>query len=71
MSRIVMCQLPTDVRGFVKEDVDGEVIIFLNSRLTQEANMKTLLHEQGHIKDDDLGECNVDEIEYLKHVKKG
>ena len=48
MSRTILYDLPHDVRGFVREDIDGEAIFILNARLTRESNMKTYLHEQEH-----------------------
>ena len=40
MSRTILYDLPHDVRGFVREDIDGEAIFILNARLTRESNMK-------------------------------
>lgn len=45
MSRTILYDLPHDVRGFVREDIDGEAIFILNARLTRESNIKTYLHE--------------------------
>lgn len=67
MSRTVLYNLPHDVRGFVREDADGEATFILNARLTRESNLKTYLHEQEHT-EKDLGKtiC-VDSIEMQRH----
>ena len=46
MSRTILYDLPHDVRGFVREDIDGEAIFILNARLTRESNMKTYLRSE-------------------------
>lgn len=68
MSRTILYDLPHDVRSFVREDIDGEVIFILNARLTWESNMKTYLHEQEHIANNDFDCCCVDEIELVRHA---
>lgn len=48
MFRTVLCDLPHDIRGFIKEDVDGGAVCVLNARLTHELNAETYLHEREH-----------------------
>lgn len=71
MSRTILYDLPHDVRGFVREDIDGEAIFILNARLTRESNMKTYLktylHEQEHYEKDCGKNLCVDEIEAQRH----
>ena len=67
--RTVLMNLPFHIKGFVTE-FEGETIIFLNSRLTREANTNTFLHELEHINHHDLdNDIQVDLIEYLRHEK--
>ena len=63
-TRVILQDLPTSVRGFVCLGDDGEPVIVVNSRLTQEANRKTFLHEKKHIRRNELHEPNYHE--YLK-----
>ena len=63
MSRTILYDLPHDVRGFVREDIDGEAIFILNARLTRES----YLHEQEHYEKDCGKNLCVDEIEAQRH----
>jgi acylphosphatase len=68
MSRTVLYDLPLDIRGFVREDADGEITYVINSRLTREANIETFLHEMKHTENNDLrANCNVNEVECERH----
>lgn len=67
MSRTILYDLPHDVRGFVREDVDGTPIIILNARLTHEANLATYRHEQEHYEKDCGKNLCVNEIEAQRH----
>lgn len=68
MSRTVLYDLPHDIRGFIREDEDGEPVYVLNSRLTREANIKTYLHEKSHHEHGDLHSLrSVGEIESERH----
>ena len=60
--RVILQDLPTEVRGFVYQDETGEPVIVVNSRLTREANRKTYDHEQKHVKRGDM--LNEDYHEY-------
>lgn len=46
--------MPLSIRGFVKEDVDGNYVIFINDNLSDERKRKTLEHELKHIYGEDL-----------------
>ena len=54
--RVILRDLPTDVRGFVYQDDTGEPVIVVNSRLTREANRRTFDHERGHIARGEMNE---------------
>lgn len=60
--RIVLKDLPLDVYGFVREDVEGFQTIVLNSRYNFETEKETFLHEIKH-KDDFNKEYDVDQLE--------
>ena len=63
-----LLDLPTAVRGFVKESPDGWYTVVLNSRLTHESNLKTFHHELAHIERGDFeSEESVDLIESRRH----
>ena len=58
---VVLLDLPPRVRGFVCLGSDYNPCIVINSRLTQEQQLKTYLHEMSHIErgemdDDDYHE---------------
>lgn len=68
MSRIILFDLPPDVKGFVKEDECGEPVIIINARYTREANIATYMHEQMHCQRKDLdSRYNVSLLERLRH----
>ena len=52
--RVVLHNMPTDVRGFLVADAEGEHTVLLNARLSWETNRETYLHELRHIKGGDL-----------------
>ena len=54
MSRTVLYDLPPSIRGFIREDENGEAVYIINSRLTREANIETYLHEKSHFEHGDL-----------------
>lgn len=68
MSRTVLYDLPHDVRGFIREDENGEAVYIINSRLTREANIETYLHEKSHHEHGDLYSTRaVGDIETERH----
>lgn len=46
--------LPYFIRGQVLLDADGNYNIYINSRLSQEIQAKTLLHEMNHVHNQDF-----------------
>lgn len=58
----VLVDLPTSIRGFVFHDDDGEPVIVVNARLTNEQNRRTYKHEKKHIQRGDMFNNNY--IEY-------
>ncbi len=49
--------MPASCRGFVLEDYNGDYNIYINRDLSPEAKLKTLRHEQTHIR---LGDTKSD-----------
>lgn len=67
IERVVLCNLPHDVKGFSRETDDGEKIIILNARLNKECNVETFIHEVQHCRYDyEKSEC-VSELELKRH----
>ena len=67
IARVVLADLPCTIGGYCVTNADGEKICVLNAKHTFEANKKTLLHEQGHIANNDFDCCYcVDEIELVR-----
>ncbi len=46
--------LPSTIKGLNVQDAEGNYNIYLNSRLTMEANQQTLQHEMQHITSNDF-----------------
>ena len=66
MTKVVLYPLPHKCKWFCHKTEDGSQIVVLNSRLTMEANIKTLKHEISHA--DDFGkELDVNELEKIRH----
>lgn len=61
--RVILQDLPTEVRGFVYQDETGEPVIVVNSRLTREQNLKTYDHEIRHIENNELTDTTYHEYE--------
>lgn len=56
--------LPCKVKGFVREDCDGNYNVFINARHSQRTQELTLVHELSHIKRGDFYNNNgISEIE--------
>lgn len=68
--RVILYPLPHKIRGFICTDGEGGEIIFLNSRLTNEANRETTIHEIKHLKNNDLyRQCHVGAVEIERHER--
>lgn len=67
MAKVVLYHLTHKNKGFCYKTEDSRCqIVVLNSRLTREANIKTLKHEISHA--DDFGkELDVNELEKIRH----
>lgn len=48
--------LPVTVRGLTIQDSEGNYNVYLNARLTYEANLNTFQHEIQHIEHGDFSE---------------
>ena len=56
--------LPVTVKGLTVQDEEGKYNVYLNARLTYEANQQTLQHEIQHITNDDFSKLShITEIE--------
>ena len=62
-AHVILKDLPTTVRGCVFRDAGGNPCILLNSRLTREANMKTILHEANHIVTGQIDDLSYEEYD--------
>jgi hypothetical protein len=68
MVRQILKDLPYDMKGFVTEDIDGNPVVMLNSRMSRETNLATFEHETKHIAGNDLDkELDVNEKECDLH----
>ena len=66
--RVVLHNMPTDVRGFLVADVEGGHTVVLNARLSWEMNRKTYLHELRHIQGGDrYTDEDADDLEEKRH----
>ncbi len=54
--------LPHTVKGLTVQDEAGDYNVYINTRLTYEANQQTLQHEVQHIANNDFNK--------LSHVRK-
>lgn len=56
--------LPATVKGLTIQDSEGNYNVYLNARLTHEANLDTFQHEIQHIRNDDFSKyAHIREIE--------
>ncbi len=46
--------LPATIKGLTVQDEAGDYNVYINSRLTHEANQQTLQHELRHISNNDF-----------------
>lgn len=51
--------LPPTIKGLTVLDSEGNYNVYLNARLTHEANRQTLQHELQHIKNNDFSKQNL------------
>lgn len=57
--------LPCTVKGLTIQDREGNYNVYINARLTNEANQQTLQHEIQHILDNDFHK-----ILHIKDIEK-
>lgn len=68
--KVVLYPLPHKIRGFICADEEGGEVYILNSRLTNESNRATILHEIRHSKNNDVyRQCCVNTLEYQRHQR--
>ena len=70
--KVILCDLPSHVRGMVVKTFDNGEDFFtvcLNSRLSREEQQEVFLHEMEHLGayDFDKLDMSVDTIEYIRH----
>lgn len=69
--RTVLCDLPTDIKGYVLRKDDFFTIV-LNSRLDYQQNIKTFMHESSHIIENDFdSNKKASELEIYAHMIGG
>lgn len=54
MVRCQLVEMPLSIRGFTREDVNGNYTIFINANLNEERREKTFQHELKHIANEDF-----------------
>lgn len=55
MNKIIrVIKLPTTIRGVTVPDSDGNYNIYINKNISHDMQIKTLIHESEHIKNDDF-----------------
>lgn len=57
--------LPSTVRGLTVQDEAGDYNIYVNARLTYEANQQTLQHEIQHITSNDFNK-----LSHIRNIEK-
>lgn len=68
--KVLLYPLPHKIKGFICADVEGEEVFILNSRLTNESNRDTMLHEICHKQHNDVYRCCcVNKVEYQRHQR--
>lgn len=67
MSKVFLIALPLRIRGFCKEDENGNQLIFLNKNLTYEVNRKTYWHELCHSEDFNGSDQDINALESARH----
>jgi hypothetical protein len=62
--------MPERIKGYCREDENGDYTVILNSRLTYEENLKTYKHEINHGLNDDFNSAkSINEIELDNHKR--
>lgn len=65
--RVIIMDLPYDIKGYTVQNMEGEQVIVLNARYNHEANIKSFWHEIKH--ENDFGDVdNISELEYIRHI---
>lgn len=68
--KVVLYPLPHKIKGFICADEEGGQVYILNSRLTNEANRATMLHEIRHSRNNDVyRQCCVNAVECQRHQR--
>lgn len=68
--KVVLYPLPHKIKGFICADEEGGEVYILNSRLTNEANRDTMIHEIRHRRHNDVyRQCCVNTLEHQRHQR--
>lgn len=63
--------MPERIKGYCREDENGDYTVILNSRLSYEENLITYMHELKHELNGDFESLNgIDEIEANSHKRR-
>ncbi len=63
----LIVDMPTTIRGFVRENPDGTYTIVINARLSRDEQYEIYLHERNHIIFGDLDSTDTDAVERRNH----
>ena len=61
---VVLYELPTTIKAFTVNNLDGYYTVIVNSRLSCEEQRKSCEHELKHINNRDFEKDDADEVEY-------
>lgn len=64
---VQLINMDTKIPEQLVKNNDDSYTIFLNSGLSKDSQLKSYYHALKHIKGNDFGEENVQEIEYITH----
>jgi hypothetical protein len=64
---VVLLNLPTNTSEAVTENPDGSYTTIINSRLSNERQLKAYEHAMKHIENNDFKNSDVQAIEYVAH----
>lgn len=67
MINVVFMNMSTKIHEAVTPNEDGSFTVFINARLSADAQRKAYLHALTHIRNDDFRECDVNMAEYEAH----
>ena len=69
MINVVFMNMNTKIHEAVTPNEDGSYTVFINSRLSTEAQKNAYLHALYHIRNDDFRPCDVNQMEKQAHER--